>query len=114
MPAEPRRASTNRFASTAANGAQRAPAAPVGPVEPVEPESEAAPVEHAEPPRRRRAPAKGTRTSLYLPPDVSAQLLATVDDMHYRLRVAKGEIYGAIVAAGMTDMDAIERQVTSR
>ncbi len=109
MPAEPRRASANRFASTAANGAQRAPAAPV------EAESEAAPTEHAEaPPRRRRAPAKGTRTSLYLPPDVSAQLIATVDDMHYRLRIAKGEIYGAIVAAGMADMDAIERQVTSR
>jgi len=109
MPAEPRRASTNRFASTATNGAQRPPSAPV------EAESEPAPAEHPEPPpRRRRAPAKGTRTSLYLPPDVSAQLIATVDDMHYRLRIAKGDIYGAIVAAGMADMDAIERQVTSQ
>jgi len=109
MPAEPRRASTNRFASTAANGAQRAPATPAEPV------PETAPVEHADaPPRRRRAPAKGTRTSLYLPPDVSAQLLAAVEELHFKHRVAKGDIYGAIVAAGMADMDAIERQVTSR
>lgn len=108
MPAEPRRASTNRFASTAAHGAQRAPLAPA------EPEPATATQEPAEPPRRRRAPAKGTRTSLYLPPDVSAQLLAAVEELHFKHRVAKGNIYGAIVAAGMADMDAIERQVTSR
>ncbi len=67
-----------------------------------------------QPARRRRAPAKGTRTSLYLAPDVSARLLAAVDDIAYRLRIPKGEIYGAIVTAGMADMDAIELQVTPR
>jgi len=106
MPAEPRRASTNRFASTAANGAQRAPAAPV------EAESEAAPAEHAEAPRRQRKPAQGTRTSVYLAPDVSARFVAAVDDIAYRLRVPKGTVYSAIVAAGMADLEAIERQVT--
>ncbi len=103
MPAEPRRASTNRFASTAANGAQRAGTTP---------EPETAPVEHAEPPRRRRKPAQGTRTSVYLAPDVSARFVAAVDDIAYRLRVPKGTVYSAIVAAGMADLEAIERQVT--
>ena len=108
MPAEPRRASTNRFASTAANGAQRAPAAPFEAV------PEAAPVEHPEPPRRQRKPAQGTRTSVYLAPDVSARFVAAVDDIAYRLRIAKGTVYSAIVAAGMADLEAIERQVTPR
>ncbi len=109
MPAEPRRASTNRFASTAANGAQRAGTAPD-----VVPEPEAAPVEHPEPPRRRRKPAQGTRTSVYLAPDVSARFVAAVDDIAYRLRIPKGTVYSAIVAAGMADLEAIERQVTPR
>lgn len=106
MPAEPRRASTNRFASTAANGAQRPPAAPVETV------PEAVPTEYAEAPRRRRKPAQGTRTSVYLAPDVSARFVAAVDDIAYRLRVPKGTVYSAIVAAGMADLEAIERQVT--
>ncbi len=108
MPAEPRRASTNRFASTAANGAQRAPSAPVETV------PEAAPAEYAEAPRRRRKPAQGTRTSVYLAPDVSARFVAAVDDIAYRLRVPKGTVYSAIVAAGMVDLEAIEQQVTPR
>jgi len=105
MPTEPRRASTNRFASTAANGAQRAPAAPV------EAETDTAePVERQR--RPGRAKATGTRASLYLDHDVAATLIAAVDDIAYRHRVPKGQVYTAIVVAGMADMDAIETSVT--
>jgi len=107
MPAEPKRARSNRFAATATHGAQRASASPV------EPETDTAePVERQR--RPGRAKATGTRASLYLDHDAAAKLIAVVDDIAWRLRIPKGEVYTAIVVAGMSDMDAIEASVTPR
>jgi uncharacterized protein (DUF4415 family) len=107
MPTEPKRASSNRFAATATHGAQRASASPV------EPETDTAePVERQR--RPGRAKATGTRASLYLDQDVAANLIAAVDDIAWRLRISKGSVYTAIVAAGMVDLEAIEQQVTPR
>jgi len=107
MPTEPKRASSNRFAATATHGAQRTSTSPV------EPETDTAePVERQRRPGRTKA--TGTRASLYLDHDVAAKLIAAVDDIAWRLRIPKGNVYTAIVAAGMTDMDAIEASVTPR
>ena len=52
-----------------------------------------------------------TKRSYYLTRDLADRLATAVDDLHFATRAPKHEVLGAVIQAGLADLERIEGQL---